>query len=283
MKGDNVMYFERVKQEEGLNMIKENPCRLLDFGKLILSKRNTYEGNSEGREILLVMLSGICSVDVGGETFKDVGGRPSVFVGKSYSVYIPPHTTFAVSTDGEGSIEAALAFAKAEEEKEPFVIIPEEVVSGKWGISNFSRTFHQILVNGVQKDKSVNRLIVGETFTPSGNWSTYPPHRHEHDNFPEEVFMEEMYYFKVQPENGWGLTKFYTKEKDIDYVFTVENETILKMPKGYHTVVSAPGYTTYYLWLLAGNTRVQAPYNDPDLAWVARTIPMIKNIEENLR
>lgn len=276
------MYFERVKQEEGLNMITENPCKLLDFGKLILRKGNTFEGNSEGREILLVMLSGICSVDVGGKIFKDVGGRPSVFAGKPYSVYIPPHTAFTVSADGEGPIEAALTFAKAEEKKEPFIIKPEEVASGKWGISNFSRTFYKILVKDVQTDKSVNRLIVGETLTPSGNWATYPPHRHENDNLPEETFMEEMYYYKVSPNGGWGLTKIYTDDKSIDEAYTVEDETIAKMPRGYHTVVSAPGYTTYYLWFLAGNTRIQAVVTDPKVGWVERVIPIIENIEDNL-
>jgi len=274
------MYFEKLPQEEGLNTLRENPCRLLNFGKLILSDGNSYNGNSEDNEILMVILGGVCTVRVAEKVYEDVGNRPSVFAGKPYSIYVPPKTEFQMSVDKGLKVELALTFAKSSEPAETFLITPDEVKTGKWGISNFSRTYHAILV---QTKTKVNRLIVGETFTPSGNWSTYPSHRHEHDNFPKEVFMEEMYYFKVQPENGWGLTKFYTEEKDIDYVFTVEDETILKMPKGYHTVVSAPGYTTYYLWFLAGNTRVQAPYADPSLAWVARTIPMIKNIEENLR
>jgi len=273
-------YFEKVLQEEGLNMISENPCKLLNFGKLILSDGNNYQGNSEDNEILMVILSGVCTVRVAEKVYEDVGGRSSVFVGKPYSIYIPPRTEFQVSVNKGRKIEAALSFAKSEEPSETFLVTPNEVGDGKWGISNFSRTYYAILV---QTKRKVNRLIVGETFTPSGNWSTYPPHKHEHDNLPEEVFMEEMYYFKVQPKDGWGLTKFYTEEKDVDYIFTVKNETILKMPKGYHTVVSAPGYTTYYLWFLAGNTREQAPYTDPKLAWVAKTIPMIKNIEENLR
>jgi 5-deoxy-glucuronate isomerase len=94
--------------------------------------------------------------------------------------------------------------------------------------------------------------------------------------------MEEMYYFKVSPPDGWGLLKFYTDDRTIDELHTVEDETIAKMPRGYHTVVSAPGYTTYYLWFLAGNTRVQATVADPRVGWVERAIPMIKNIEDNL-
>ena len=172
--------------------------------------------------------------------------------------------------------------AKAEDGSAPFQIQPDQVRTGKWGISNFSRTFHQILVQGQHPGRRVHRLIVGETFTPSGNWSTYPPHRHEHDNPPHEAFMEEMYYFRVAPNDGWGLAKYYTDDESIDEVYTVKDDTILMMPKGYHTVVSAPGYTTYYLWFLAGDTRTQATVDDPNVGWVSRAIPMIRNIEENL-
>ena len=94
--------------------------------------------------------------------------------------------------------------------------------------------------------------------------------------------MEEMYYFRVAPNDGWGLAKYYTDDKSIDEVYTVKDDTILMMPKGYHTVVSAPGYTTYYLWFLAGGTRTQATVDDPNVGWVSRAIPMIRNIEENL-
>jgi len=279
------MYFEEISQDEGLNLIKENPCKLLNFGKLIVNPGGEYTGNTGDSEAVLVVLSGVASIEAGSERFAKVGRRPSVFAGKPYSVYLPPNCNYTVRVKETATrFEAALALAKAKSANgsKPFLIPPEEVVIGKWGVSNFSRTYHQILVHGLQSEHPVHRIIVGETFTPSGNWSTYPPHKHEKDDFPREAFMEEMYYFKVSPPDGWGLAKHYTVDRSIDNVYTVRDETILKMPKGYHTVVSAPGYTTYYLWFLAGNTRIQAAVSDPDVGWVNRVVPIIKNIEENL-
>lgn len=272
-------YFEKISQNKGINMVDNNPCSLLNFGKLILSGDDIFSSNSEGSEIMLVILGGKCTVKAGNMTFENIGKRPNVFSGKPYSVYIPCKTEFTVSPVDGGAVEIALCFAPSELECESYVITPDEVESGKWGISNFSRNFHGINVNTT---KHVRRLIVGETYTPSGNWSTYPAHKHEVDNLPKEVYMEEMYYFKVNTPEGFGLAKYYTEDLSIDEAYTVKNETILMMPKGYHTVVSAPGYMTYYLWFLAGNCRIQCPVTDPDQAWVNKAVPMIKNIEDNL-
>jgi 5-deoxy-glucuronate isomerase len=278
-----MVFFEHVRQESGLNAIKENPCTLLDFAKLVLDPGGEYEGDTGDREALLVVLSGQANITAGGVELAHVGGRPSVFSGKPHAVYMPPKCAYRVTVPATSRrFEAAIPMAKASDGAPPFMISPEHVLSGKWGISNFSRTYHQILVQGQHPGRLISRLIVGETFTPSGNWSTYPPHRHENDNPPHEAFMEEMYYFRVSPGDGWGLAKYYTDDGSIDKAYTVKDDTILKMPNGYHTVVSAPGYTTYYLWFLAGNTRTQAAVDDPTVGWVSRAIPMIKNIEENL-
>jgi 5-deoxy-glucuronate isomerase len=277
------MYFDDVRTETGLNPLKQNPCRLLDFAKLVLQPGGEYEGNTGDREALLVVLSGRANVTACGVEIPNVGGRSNVFAGTSHAVYMPPDCAYRVSVPEAGRpFEAAIPMAKAEDGSAPFLITPDQIRTGKWGISNFSRTFHQILVQGQHPGHRISRLIVGETWTPSGNWATYPPHRHEHNNPPHEVFMEEMYYFRVAPDDGWGLAKYYTDDGSIDDVYTVRDDTILMMPKGYHTVVSAPGYTTYYLWFLAGDTRTQAVVDDPDVGWVARTIPIIRNIEENL-
>jgi len=277
------MYFEAVDSGAGRNPIKENPCRLLGFEKLVVEPGGELEGNTGEHEALLVALSGTAAISACGVEFPAVGGRPNVFAGLPHAVYLPPNCPYTLHVEAGGRrFEAALPMAKADDGSAPFLITPDQVRTGKWGISNFSRDFRQILVQGQHPGRAVRRLIVGETLTPSGNWSTYPPHRHEHDDPPNEVFMEEMYYFRVGPADGFGLAKYYNDDGSIDEVYTVRDDTILKMPTGYHTVVSAPGYTTYYLWFLAGDTRTQAAADDPHLGWVGRAIPMIRNIEENL-
>lgn len=273
----NRRYFEPLGRENGINTITENPCTLLDFALLKLNAGQEWNGNTEGRECVAVILGGKASFVVGGQSYERIGKRPNVFGGKPYAVYIPPRTPISIC--GHGTVEIALCYASEKgntSSPAPFLITPNEVDNGLWGAANFSRNFHGILV---ETDQPVHRLIVGETYTPSGNWSTYPPHKHEQEIPGTEVFMEEFYYFRVNTPDGFGLLKHYTDDKSIDSVYTVRDNTILKLDKGYHTYVSAPGYTGYYLWFLAGDHRVQNPQVDPTLAWVGKAAPMLNQLK----
>ena len=259
----------------GLNTLPYNPCQLLDFSFLKLGAGGEYAANSGGREILAVILGGAATFTVQGTTFEEVGGRPSVFGGKPHSVYIPAGADFAIKA--EGPVEIALPSAPSDEAIQPYVIPPSQVANGVWGAANFKRYYHQILTLASQPKLPARRLIVGETFTPSGNWSTFPPHKHQVDDLPREAYHEEMYYFKVSPADGFGICHFYN-EDGFEENFTVRDNTIHMMEKGFHTVVSAPGYTTYYLWFLAGNQRVQGAVEDAKLGWVSRTVAMLKEL-----
>jgi 5-deoxy-glucuronate isomerase len=265
-------FFETVPAKEGLNRLPSNPFRLLDFQLLGLPDGGKHTAATGDREVLMVILGGKAAVSAGTKAFAGVGGRPNPFAGKPHSVYIPCGTNYTVTA--QGRLSAALISAPSQLATEAYVIGPEKITTGIWGAANFSRNYHQILTLAGQPDLPAQRLIVGETYTPSGNWSTFPPHRHEKDDLPREAFHEELYFFKVNPADGFGLTRYYNGEVDTGYV--VRENTILMAPSGYHTVVSAPGYTTYYLWALAGNQRVQATVDDPALAWVGRTVPMLK-------
>jgi 5-deoxy-glucuronate isomerase len=267
-------YFVSVPNRPGINALPINPCSLMDFKLLILGEGEKYEAESGDREILAVILGGKATFTVGGEYFERIGGRPNVFSGKPHSVYIPCQTGFSIQAVSK--VEIGLASAPSDLITAPYVIAPEKVTTGTWGAANFSRNYHQILTLAGQPDLPARRLIVGETYTPSGNWSTYPPHKHEKDDLPREAYHEEMYFFKVNPADGFGMCRYYNDELDTGYV--IKDNTILMAPKGYHTLTSAPGYMTYFLWALAGNQRVQATVDDPALAWVGRTVPMLKSL-----
>ena len=234
-----------------------------------------FQAETPGREILAVILGGKASFEINGNKFEKVGGRPNVFNGKPHSVYIPAGAKYLIHA--ESPVEIALPSAPSDLNAEPYLITPSQVVSGIWGAANFKRYFNQILTTAAQPDLPARRLIVGETFTPSGNWSTFPPHKHQVDDLPREAFHEEMYYFRVSPADGFGICHYYNEEGDEEN-FTVKDNSIHMMPRGYHTVVSAPGYTTYYLWFLAGNQRVQATTDDGALSWVGRTVAMLKEL-----
>jgi len=268
-------YHTLLTADPGANTPPTNPCKLLDFAFLKLAAGESHHATSPGREMLAVILGGKATFEVNGLCFEKVGGRANVFAGKPYSVYIPAGADFTIRA--EGPVESALPGAPSDVAAEPYVIQPGQVANGTWGAANFKRNFHQILTLAAQPALPARRLIVGETFTPSGNWSTFPPHKHQVDDLPREAYHEEMYYFRVSPNDGFGICHYYNEEGEEEN-FTVRDNSLHMMPRGYHTVVSAPGYTTYYLWFLAGNQRVQGATEDPQLAWVGRTVAMLKEL-----
>jgi 5-deoxy-glucuronate isomerase len=274
--GEDIMkYHALMTADKGLNTPSTNPCKLLEFGFLKLAAGETYTGESGEREVLAVLLGGRADFDVDGKCFEKIGGRPNVFNGKPHSVYIPAKSRFTIT--GASAVEIALPSAPSDLEIEPYVIAPSQVASGVWGAANFKRYYNQILTLASQPELPARRLIVGETFTPSGNWSTYPPHKHQVDDLPREAQHEEMYFFKVSPGDGFGICHYYNEEGKEEN-FTIRDNSIHMMPRGYHTVVSAPGYTTYYLWFLAGNQRVQGAVDDPQVGWVNKTVAMLKEL-----
>lgn len=267
-------YFISVGGASGANTLASNPCDYLDFTRLVLADGETYRAETGDREIVMVLFGGRCSVAAGGKTFTRIGQRANPFSGVATSMYLPARTTFSVTA--HGPLDAGLASAPSDLATEPYVIAPSQVVRVSAGAANFSRDLHNILTPAFQPDLPARRLIVGETFVPSGNWSTYPAHKHEVDNLPAEVHHEEMYYFRVNPPEGFGICRHYSPQRGYDNNYTIRDSTIFMAPHGYHTTCSAPGYTNYFLWFLAGEIRVQAVAFDPDLAWVQKTVPLLQ-------
>ena len=269
-------YHTVLTSNQGINPLPFNPCKLLDFSFLKLNAGELINGESGDREILAVILGGKASFEINGKKFEKVGGRPNVFSGKPHSVYIPSGAKYTIKA--ESNIEIGLTSAPSDMDQiEPYVIAPAQVASGTWGAANFKRYYNQILTLVAQPELPARRLIVGETFTPSGNWSTYPAHKHQQDDLPRQAFHEEMYYFRVNPADGFGICHYYNEDGEEEN-FTIRDNSIHMMPKGFHTVVSAPGYTTYYNWFLAGNQRVQATVDDPATGWVNKTVSMLKEL-----
>ncbi len=255
----------------GLVASPDDSCERLGFAVLRLSAGERFEGAMDGaREGLLVVLGGRARVEAGGRDLGSVGGRANVFAGLGHSVYLPRGLGYRVLA--ETDLEAALPTAPSDLDTEPYVIAPDQVRTGTWGTLNFTRHFREILVqpNGLPAAS----LIVGETITPSGNWSTYPPHKHEVEADGEKVH-EEIYYFRVSSPDGFGIIQHYSPERGYDDIHRVTDDTLIAMPHGYHTYVGAPGAQSYYLWALAGNGRVQGASFDPRLGWVQKTVGMM--------
>lgn len=232
----------------------------IQFGILNL-KKSSYSEKSLDLETILVILSGKCSVRVDGNKWDSIGERDDVFGGKAYAIYIPPNSDFTV--EAIEKVEIAVCKAPASFKGEPKLIIPSEVKLNVVGKNNWQRNVYDIVRDNINAEK----LVVGETINPSGNWSSYPPHKHD-ETSENEVKMEEIYFFKIKPEQGFGFQRLYNPDRSLDETYTIENNDLIIIPKGYHPVVTAPGYKLYYLWVLAGETRTLKPNDDPNHSWI---------------
>jgi 5-deoxy-glucuronate isomerase len=234
----------------------------LAFENLKLAAGERHEGETGERELAMVVLGGRCSVESSRGEWRDFGGRANVFEGKPYTLYLPRRTPFQITT--ETGCDLGLCYSKAEEDHEGRLVPPEEVQVEIRGGGNATRQIHHM----IRPDFPAHRLLIVEVYTPAGNWSSYPPHKHDVHNPPQEVDLEEIYYYRIRGPQGYAIQKVYTKDRRIDATMTVRDGELVLVPEGYHPVVAAHGYDVYYLNALAGSARSMAASDDPDYAWV---------------
>ena len=233
----------------------------LEFGLLNLSDGQSWERALADQEAVLVVLSGRCDVAVGGTAWANIGGRAEVFDGKPAVVYAPPKSSLSVT--GRGPVEVALCCSRAERGGEPKLISPDQVAVRTAGRGTYRREIYDL---ATPDNLTAQRILVGETFNPPGLWSSYPPHKHDTEDLPAESKLEEVYHFRLKPQQGFGFQRVYGDGFDEGYA--VQDRDTVIITKGFHPVGAAPGYELYYLWMLAGEKRVMHPREDPAHSWV---------------
>jgi 5-deoxy-glucuronate isomerase len=228
-----------------------------------LEPGETVEDASDGEEVGLVVLSGTVTVEFSDGRWERIGERASVFTGKPHVVYLPPGMTFRVIA--VSACEVARCGARAERGATARLILPEDISEETRGAGNASRLVRPLLPAGQPGE----HLILSETIVPGGNWSSYPPHKHDTDDPPRETYLEETYYHRFQPAQGFGFQRVYAADGSLDESIVVRDGTLVLVPRGYHPTVTAPGYEQYYLNVMAGPVREWRFANDPDHEWVA--------------
>jgi 5-deoxy-glucuronate isomerase len=201
-------------------------------------------------EHCLVILSGRCTIEAGPEIFRTIGGRDSPFKGKPTAVYIPRATAWAVIP--ESDLELAVCTAPGGGDHRVRLIRPEDVKTSTRGVASNTRHVADIL----PETEPAHSLLVVEVITPSGSWSSYPSHKHDTDNLPHESQLEETYYHRFDPPQGFGFQRVYTDDRTLDETMTIEDGDVVMVPKGYHPCATAHGYDLYYLNVMAGPKRV---------------------------
>src|SRR5579863_2284365 len=214
-----------------------------------------------GEETACVLLSGRCSADWG-DGKRTIGQRESVFSGLPYALYLAAGDS--VSFTAETTCEIAECHVPSREKFVSRLITPKDVGVSLRGGGNASRQ----IVDIMRPDFPAERLIVVEVYTPGGNWSSYPPHKHEVHNPPAEVDLDEIYYYRMNKENAFAHQRLYSSDGTRDTVMTVRDGDAVLVHDGYHPVVAGPGYDVYYLNFIAGSARSLAITEDPNHVWI---------------
>ncbi len=217
-----------------------------------------------GEETALILLEGACVVEADGARF-ELGPRAGVFEQLPWTLYLPRDTAYRV----EGQAELAVASCPCEARREAVLQRPEEVVVEVRGAGNATRQIN----NMIQPGFPAERILVVEVLTPAGNWSSYPPHKHDEDRPPDEVALEEVYYYRAPAPEAFGLQRLYSPARGLDESWAVRDRDLVLVPYGYHAFSAAPGYDFYYLNALAGEHHSMANTDDPGLAWIRSTWP----------
>jgi 5-deoxy-glucuronate isomerase len=236
--------------------------RYVGFEVLRLPGGRTVERRTGGEEICLVLLSGYCTVFTRDEEWRGIGERDSVFEGAPYGVYLPPGTDYRI--EAVTYLELAVTSAPAQRGAQPLLIRPEDIEVEVRGVGNMERRIHPILM----EDRPAERLLVVEVLTPNGHWSSYPPHKHDREDPPNERYLEETYYHRIQPTQGFAVQRVYTEDRSLDETLTFQDGDVVLVPRGYHVVSAPPGYDLYYLNVMAGPVREWRIKNDPDHEWL---------------
>lgn len=224
----------------------------------------TYSATTLDEEAAFVLLGGTCVADWGTGPLK-IGKRKNVFAGLPYAVYLPAGNSIRITA--ETICEIAECRVPSTAKHEPKLIAPADVVSSLRGGGNASRQIVDVMGPSFPADK----LMVIEVYTPGGNWSSYPPHKHDVHNPPGEVDLDEIYYYRIEKPEGFAFQHLYSGKHAADQTLKVRDGDAVLVHSGFHPVVAGPGYDVYYLNFLAGSSRTLAVTEDADHVWLRST------------
>ena len=250
---------------------KEADWEFLHFAARRMSAGEQWEFDTGENEFGIVVLGGTCSAKTSREAWDPIGRRANVFDGMPYTLYLPRRTQVNIEAIGDG-LDLGYGWCETDQDHPAKLISPEEVKVEIRGGGNATRQINDMIPPGFD----CHRLVVVEVYTPSGNWSSYPPHKHDAHRESEsgellEADLEETYFYKQDRPEGYAIQRVYTSDGSLDELVLARSDDVVLVPEGYHPVVSAHGYNTYYLNFLAGSAQSLASVDDPDHAWIKQS------------
>ena len=238
--------------------------RYVGFEMRAMARGARHAFATGAREICVVVLSGKARVTTRDFDSGPIGERVDVFSGLPWSVYAPPLADVAI--EAVEDCEIAICSAPGVGRYPARLIAPGDVETLTRGKGSNTRHVRNIL----SETATAESLLVVEVITPSGNWSSYPPHKHDRDALPDESYLEETYYHRLFPSQGFALQRVYTDDRSLDETMAVADGDVVLVPRGYHPVGAPHGYDLYYLNVMAGPTRIWRFHNDPAHEWLMK-------------
>jgi 5-deoxy-glucuronate isomerase len=239
------------------------------FDILKLKKGKSFKSNTKSDEAGLILISGSFNIRGKDFDFKNIQ-RASVFTAKPTGVYLPIKTEYEIESLSD-DMEIAICYAPSKLESKPVYIKPEDTREFNIGVLSWKRRAYFIIDERIESEN----FFIGETMLNPGKWA-FPPHRHDFDNYPEEVEMDEIYHYRVDPADGFGVQFFYNDKKTIDNAYTIRNGDTMIFPEGYHPAGASPADSMYILWFLAGKKRYFLAKPDEQYKWVTKCERLIK-------
>jgi 5-deoxy-glucuronate isomerase len=236
----------------------EGKAKELSLMRLVLEPGLSEPLGFARQEAVVVLLNGEVSFSWNGESRR--ARRESPFKERASALYLPPGT--GATVQAQAASELVIATTACDAAGNAAFVGPEDITVNQRGKDGYAREVHDIFVG----DPHAKRLLVGETFNPPGSWSSYPPHKHDGED--GEPYLEEVYYYRIDPPQGFAYQGLYARDGSLNEGYTVRDGDAVLISRGFHPVGAAPGYGLYYFWALAGEQRKLALFEDPDHVWV---------------
>jgi 5-deoxy-glucuronate isomerase len=273
--GNEGVYQRVLKEEAG--------WEYLSFEARILKRGDSWEGFTGENEYGIILLGGDYSVKSDKGNWKTVNGRSDVFSGIAHALYLPRHTSFTLRAESE-LVDIAYGWCETDQDHPACFKNPEEAAIEIRGGDNATRQINSLIQPGFD----CHRLVSVEVYTPSGNWSSFPPHKHDNRKLDAqgnviEANLQETYFYKIDKPQGFAIQQVYNDSRSLDEIAVAHNNDVVMVPEGYHPVSAGHGYNVYYLNFLAGSDQSLANTDDPDHEWIYKSwsgldprIPMVE-------
>ncbi len=269
----------RPKTKTGVyqQITSEKACwNWLNFEARLMKKGEEWRFETKEYEIGIVLLGGNFKVESNKGNWETKNGRKNVFSGVAHTLYLPRETVFKLTALSE-ILDIAYAWCLAEKSFEPKFILPENTPMVIFGGDNATRQFNDLIPPGF----GCSRIVSREVYTPSGNWSSFPAHKHDKRTLDKvgnllEPQQDEIYFYKFQKPEAYAIQQIYTKEEDqpdesLNEIYRAQNNDLVLVPRGYHPVVAEHGYNCYYLNFLAGTDQSLMNTTDSNHEWIYKS------------